>query len=476
MPFNPKDFPTTEDIDRIAREDEYYKLYRCESLDPDGTSDRGKFRLKEFFENDKKKAEILDVAYNVAPLIIDTATDFLFGEEVAIEPEGDGQEKIDKIIDRNRLQSKFAQSSALFQVIGHTHFKLYRNEKGEAVIEEIPYDYWFPNWTKVPLGGEPNSFQIVVHMKDSQDATKKYIYVEDWYLEGTAKVAKSLWEDKGGKVGNQVPLDTLGIVSPGTLDGLTAVEDTLLDEIPIVYLDVRKTAKERHAESVLKKVRPLLNELNDRLTQVSIQFLKHLNAKLQIPETAVTRDPKTGKIQRVDLEVILAKEGDPEAKYITNENPLIEQSFVHIEKILRAIAKLTQTPDSLLTEDEKGGVEKAEALKTRMMGFLKKIRIYQSRYEEAIRNMMRIALKIEGGQEIPLVITFDTGLPKDWEYDSMVWSTALSGGLASKETAVGMFQGIEGDELQAELARIKEDERQMVAALVPDNADDDEQP
>jgi hypothetical protein len=477
MPFNAKDYPPSEDIDRIALEDEFYRMYKADSEDPQ--SARFKMRLRNFFEDDQDKAKVLDIAYHIAPLIVDIATDFLFGEPVSIEADTKNEADqvwLDEVIKRNNLQTRLAESSALFQTVGHAHFKLYRSED-KCSIEEIPFDYWFPNWRGVPLGGQPESYQIVVHLKDSENPLKKYIYIEDWYMEGTAKVAKSLWMDKGGKIGDQVPLSTLGIVPSvgAVMEDMTAVEDTKLDEIPIVYLNIRKTAKDRHAESILKKVRPLLHELNDRMTQLSLQFMKHLNAKLQLPYNAVSRDPKTGRIQREDLDVLLAQEGDKDAKYITNENPLIEQAFTHIENTLRAIAKLTQTPDDFIVGAEKGGVEKAEAIKVRFMPLLKRVRFYETQYEQAIRAMFRIAGKIEGKKEIPLIVTFDAGLPKDWEHDVRVWGDALSSGLASKETAVGMFQGLEGDELIREMERIKGDERLMMGRLVADDDEDEDE-
>ena len=475
MPFSTKDFPSTEDINRVASEHEDYKLYDCSALDTEGNTDRGKFRLKEFFENDAKKAKLLDIALNLAPLIVDTGTDFLFGEPVMIGEDGEGtlQTKIDEIMERNNLHAKFAESSALFQTVGHTHFKLYAKDN-KAMIEEIPYSYWFPNWASVPLGANPDNVRLVAYLNNVENGvTTKYIYIEDYYMEGTAKIAKSLWTDQGGKIGQQVDLAKLDIATTGTLNGMTAIEDTELPELPIVELHVRKTALQRYGQSVLKKVRPLLNEINDRLTQLSVQFLKHLNAKLQIPDGSVARDTKTGAIRRVDMEVLIARAGEPEAKYITNENPLIEQAFVHLDKLIRAVAKLTQTPDSFLTEDEKGGVEKAEALKTRLMAFLKRIRLYQTRYEAAIKKLVKLALMIEGvkgADKAQLVITFDTGLPKDWEYDEKVWGDAVARGIASKETAVSRFQGISGDELKEELARIEEAEEKALTQLMEQTA------
>ena len=500
MPF-PLAFPSTEDLKRTLTEDEFYQLYNSDLSDPEGNTDRGKFRLVEFFENDTKKAKILDTALNLAPLIVDSATDFLMGEPIKVEVDGEENEdgetsmneavetQIHELIERTGLLTKLNESCALFQSIGHTHFKIYAENVGgkrKACIEEVPYDYWYPNWSGVPLGQESKDVRIVVYLDnvDANNQKTKLVYIENYYmLNGKAVCARSLWTDNGGKIGEQQNLSILNLAPsagaiPDPKQPLTMIEDTGLTELPLVNLNVRKTVKERYGQSVLKKVLPLLHEINDRLTQLSVQFLKHLNAKLQVPASSVVRDPKTGRIQRVDMEVILAQAGDPDTKYITNDNPLIEQSFIHLEKLIRKVAKLTQTPDSFLTEDEKGGVEKAESLRTRLMNFFKRIRLYQHRYDEGIKKILRLALKIEGvtnADTLPLKITFDPGLPKEWQADVTIWGDAYAQKLASHETAVARFQGIEKEQLAAELERIAADEAKFMEtqmALQPVAPDD----
>lgn len=482
MPFSTKEFPTAAELKRVQDEHEYFKFYDSEVLDPEGLSDRAKFRLKEFFENDTKKAKILDIALNVAPIIVDAGTDFSFGRLPSVEVEDSYkaakkvQGLIDEIVTRNKLMHRMRDSTTLFQTVGHAQFKLFA-ENGKAIVNEQPYHYWFPNWDGVPVDQDTKNHRIVSYLSQFDGLIeKKYIYVEDYYLDSAREnkltVARSLWEDKGAKIGTQVAISTLSnLKAPGKADPnnpLTILEETNYDFLPFVQASVRKNVMRREAQSILKKCRPLLYEINDRLTQLSIQFLKHLNAKLQIPAEAVVRK-KDGTIDKTQLEVLLARAGDPDAKYITNENPLIEHIFTHMEKLLRAIAKETQTPDTFLTEDEKGGVETAESLRTRLFLFISRIERYQQIYEEAILDTIRKCLRIEGVQDvekIPITVTFESSLPKDWQHDVEVWGSAKSMGLASKETAVGRFQGIKGQELQDELGRIEDDEQKQQESML----------
>src|SRR4051812_40058340 len=130
MPFSTKEFPSQAELNRVQEEHEFFKFYDSSVLDPDGKSDRAKFRLQSFFENDTKKAKILDIALNIAPIIIDAGTDFSFGRLPTVEVE-DGykaakkvQTQIDGIVTRNKLMHRMRDSTTLFQTVGHAQFKL----------------------------------------------------------------------------------------------------------------------------------------------------------------------------------------------------------------------------------------------------------------------------------------------------------------------------------------------------------------
>lgn len=481
MPI-PKDFPSTAELVRVKKEHELYDLYACREKDPDENAERFKFRLREFFGDSLQKCRVLDVALNVAPIIVEAGTDFLFGEPPTIKMESEAeQKKIDEIISRNNLIEKLTESCDLAQAVGHTHFKLYAKD-GKAVIEEVPFNNWFPEFAGVPMGGEPKNNRIVSYMTAESDGGRQlYIYVEDRYLEGGNLVVEhSLFKDQGGKTGQQVSVDLIGLnVGAVSENGLSRIERTTYPELMTVTVNLRKTVNERFGRSTLERVKTLLYQLNDRVTQVSLEFLKHLNAKMQIPEGSVTRDPKTGAINVKDIDVFLAKSGDPDAKYITNDNPLIEAAFVSMENLVRKICKITKTPDRFLSDEEKGGVERVDALKIQLIQFLKRESLLQTKYERVIRELLRLAYLIEGGTLPEAKITFSVGMPKDWEADGRVWGDALAQGLASSETAVGRFQNLEGAPLAEELARIKKeaDERQksMLAQMgdIPDGEDEE---
>lgn len=483
----PPKFPSDAEIDRIASEKEYYDLYKSNVFDfGDGTNPRVKFMLQEFFADDKDKMKLLTLALNIAPSIVRAGTNFLFGEDVKVEidesseteqpeegkeTESPLQDQSDQIIRRNKLQRKFRESSRMLQAIGHTQFKFRKSADGKAIIEEIPFDSWFPSFTNLTVGAEPSTFYVVSYLSSTNadgTAAQKYIYVEEHVV---GKISYSLFVQQGGKCGEQVSLTTLnGLVPAGAIadpvNPFTLVEETGLPFVTVMQLDADKDVKDLLGESILKQVKPLLHEINMRLTQIALQMLKHLDPVLEIPANAVPTSVVDGKVDRKKLEILFTQAGDIPSRYVTNDNPLIEEAFKHLTSCIVRAAKLTDTPQGFIETDEKGGVESAESIKARFMLFLKRVANYRRIYADGIREMQMRALKIEGvdvPEDAEFKSTFDYGLPRDLEVDGKVWGQAVLDGIASVETAVKMFQGIDGDLVVEELARIKKDQTVALA-------------
>jgi hypothetical protein len=472
----PKKFPSDQEILRIQKEDQFYDLYKSDVFDFDDANDKlMKFMLSEFFADDKDKMQLLTLALNIAPSIVRAGTNFLFGEDVKVEVDESSEKEaplqaaIDQIILSNKLQRKWKESSRMLQAVGHTQFKFRKGLDGKAIIEEIPFDSWFPSFTNLTVGAQPTTFYVVSYLASTNtDGTpgQKYIYVEEHI---TGFISYSLWVNQGGKTGEQVILSTLAGLTPlnskpDTANPLTFVEPTELKFPTVMQMDVDKDVKDLLGESILKQIAPLLDEINMRLTQISLQMLKHLDPIMEVPANAVPQNPD-GKVDRKKLELLFTQAGDTPSRYVTNDNAMIEEAFKHLDKLILRAAKLTDTPQGFIESDEKGGVESAESIKARFMLFLKRVANYRRIYADGIREMLVKALAIQGNPapaDVELKITFDYGLPRDMEVDGRVWGQAVLDGVSSVETAVKMFQGIDGDLLDEEMARIKKDQ-----SLVP---------
>jgi hypothetical protein len=447
---NTKKFPSDEDFARVAKLNNHYKVFK-------GLHSKV-FKLKSYFEEDKKKRTLLYLAYNVGQIISLTAADFLFGEQLKIqtnEPEGKKllEDKINKIVQNNYLDEKLYQSSVMQDVAGFAVF-LVRQKDKTAVIEEIPYDNYFPNNEGIRLGEDPKEVVIASYVdliNPKNDKKETFIYKQIHTIEGEeGKIRYELWSTTSDmKQSEKVELSIYA-------EGIEEEETTGLDYIPVFQIDNFKTVKERFGISTYESVMNLFEEINDRITQISVQLIKHLNAKVAVGEGVLD---KKGEMES-DQDVFVVEKGDVVPQYITNSNPLIEEGFKQIETILKHICTVTQTPTSFLGLDEQGGAEKVETVKIRMAAFLKKIKRKQRSYEAKLVDIFKTALFFEGTKKWPedldIDFTWDYGLPRDYLKEAQTHQVLVESGIESVETAVREYKGWDGEALQNEMNRINE--------------------
>jgi hypothetical protein len=442
-------FPTNDDFNRVAKLNNYYNVFK-------GLHSKV-FKLKSYFEEDSKKKTLLYLAYNVGQIVSLTAADFLFGEQLKIqtnesEDQKPMEKKINAIIQNNYLDEKLYQSAVMQDVAGFAVITVRQKDK-VAIIEEVPYDNYYPDFTGVRLGEEPRQIVIasyidLVNPKNQKKET--FLYKQIHRLEnGKGKIVHELWTTTPDM--KQSQLTELALFSAE----LPAEEDTELDYIPIFQIDNFKTVKERFGISTYESVMNLFEEINDRITQISVQLIKHLNSKVAVGEGVLSKKGEMDSSQ----DIFLVEKGDIVPQYITNSNPLIEEGFKQIEGLIRQICTVTQTPASFLGLDDKGGVEKVETAKLRMAAFLKKIKRKQRSYEAKLVDILKTALFFEGAKKFPdnvdISFAWDLGLPRDLFTEAQTHQIMVESGMESKETAIRELKGFDGETLKNELDKIE---------------------
>ncbi len=442
-------FPTNDDFNRVAKLNNYYNVFK-------GLHSKV-FKLKSYFEEDSKKKTLLYLAYNVGQIVSLTAADFLFGEQLKIqtnesEDQKPMEKKINAIIQNNYLDEKLYQSAVMQDVAGFAVITVRQKDKA-AIIEEVPYDNYYPDFTGVRLGEEPRKIVIASYIdivNPKNQKTETFLYKQIHKLEnGKGKIVHELWTTTPDM--KQSQLTELALFS----SDLPAEEDTELDYIPIFQIDNFKTVKERFGISTYESVMNLFEEINDRITQISVQLIKHLNSKVAVGEGVLSKKGEMDSTQ----DIFLVEKGDIVPQYITNSNPLIEEGFKQIEGLIRQICTVTQTPASFLGLDDKGGVEKVETAKLRMAAFLKKIKRKQRSYEAKLVDILKTALFFEGAKKFPdnvdISFSWDLGLPRDLFTEAQTHQIMVESGMESKETAIRELKGFDGQTLQNEIDKIE---------------------
>jgi len=484
-------FPTEEDLKRVIKGEKFHKIYKGKFYDKKGEEEKGVFRLREYFRKDPKKREILTVCFNAYKALVQKTARFFIGgkmdfivntsEEASIDKL---QKEVNEIVKRNKFREMLQSAAISYQNQGYAAGNVFA-EEGDAIIREIPYNENYPTF---PLRGKQRERSIASYIEATKNGEEKkeiLIYRQRFFLFPSydlkwnkksdtfdlidkgdrLHIWHSLHTTKQLKADKKVQFIDYGLNEYAHFD-IDPEEIVEIDFIPITQIDNFKLSGEHFGNSVVEDVEDLVEELQDSLTRLVSQLIKHLAAKLAVPRSSVATktDPETGQKQ-VDFKALeiffLESKEDPIPKYITNENPQIENAFKEIETILKMICVATETPTDFFGLNDKGGNEKVQAMKIRFSEFLRKIEDYQMTFKDFGEELLIMALKIKNiklPDDFGISITYRDPLPRDLAEESNIHETAMRGGFESRKTAVRKFQKIDGEELEDEMARIEKDE------------------
>lgn len=260
--------------------------------------------------------------------------------------------------------------------------------------------------------------------------------------------------------GDEVPLTTI----PSTAM-IPEVELTGLSVNPIVTIHNSRLNGRRYGSSDVMRVRSMISSVEVGLVNLQDQLLKHLQAKMYLPKTAVVMD-KNGIAQLDKMEVITMESGDALPGYMVNTNPLIDKEFTFIETLIRGISSRLSMPIEFFGIDGIGGAESAETRKIRLSRFLKRVNKARSRFAHGLEQIHEIG-KMWGAVQGELQIVWPPIFPinKADQLDEL--ALAVDSKLMSQRKAVSRYQDVDEQELEAELALINQENAVVPAEQLP---------
>ena len=466
------DFPSKQDKQRINQGRDYEKIWSGKFYENQGEA--GVFQMKHFFEKDREKQRILALSINVARMIVTKTTRFFVGGQTAFtvtagENAEKLQEAVDGIVERSGLRQLLRQEVCAFQVHGYSTMRAILDEKtGKSTIEGVAYSNTFPIFD---INGKRSDHVIGKYLlRGKGNERKQFFYAQHYFQkDGAIFIEHKLFRSSGFEVKEPVNFAELGqefADLQGRVDKTTA-----LSELPIVQIEEMKLGSEQFSAGVIENIRSATEEICDCLNRISSQFIKHLSAKIAIPKSALDIEiNQDGRevVQSKNLEVIPIEEGDPIPQYITNSNPLIEQQFVELERLLDMIAAAAEVPEKFVGREQRGGVEKVETKKLGMSEFLRKIEDYQATFADGLQNLIKMALLLEGyavPDDFAIQVGFREGLPRDMDSELRVHTTAVDAGIESKKRAMMSYHGFSEDEYEAEQQQIEKEEKESLPSL-----------
>jgi hypothetical protein len=446
----PDVFPSAADKERLSLVQKYQDLHENKAFAVLGLH---KLILKQF----KNADQLVYIAHAIPAKISEFYGDFIQGdsEDVVIESSSEDQQQKDAVteaVDYNDLKEMVYDLGEDQSKIGYVPL-LVRLEDGNIVIEAVPQDQYFPQ----PDGSV--IFASYVAVPGGDPKRDIWLYIQHYLLDdkGSAVINRSLWttDDKGCK--NQQ-------VSLAKYDSkLSEHEELNIKELPVMQID-NGSRKGGFGKSDYADILPQLSEINERTTHVAIQLLKNLDAKMQGPRGAfIDENGNYKQFEAIELD----SKDMPDVKYILNDNPLIQETYSHVEKQVYYISWITAVPMFELLASA-ARPERVESLRIRLYSALRKTSRKRAKIRQALDWALRVGLMLKG---IPdpekITIKFGNVLPVDELAEAQVEDVKVRDGLTSKLSAIKRLENCNDEDAEEELRLIEQEAR--LAGINPAN-------
>jgi len=459
----PEDKATKERLERYSRFRLLFKGDHHEVFE----------RVQRWMEEQQDRT-ITYIVCNFAGLISKVAADMLFGEIpdfVAGEEGSAEQEALNEIVNNNHLQTTNYEMALAASWRGEAIYKLrfgqfadwQNNDRGFAIVEPADPRTFFPvlsgDNVRALAGGD---FAWV-----REAGGKKYLKVER-HTPGI--IRNELYLLDGQAITEQVKLKVLEDYA-----GLEEEQETGFPGLLFEFVPNFRGDDEFWGTSDYHDMESVFDELNNRVSRISRVLDKHESPKLILPPGIMKEDPEhPGRwyVEKEDLEAIEINPADLGAgnandlpRYLTWDAQL-EAAFKQIDIILEIAMMMSETSPDVFGLNKSGLAESGRALKFRLIRTLAKINRKKLYFDQALRNVVYAAQYLEaihaGGPDpdnIDHRIGWRDGLPDDDLEKAQVEAMRTgSKATTSRESAIRRLDGLKGDDLEQELARIEEDD------------------
>lgn len=331
------------------------------------------FLLKTKHTKSKTKDTLLYIPVNLSKIICTAYTDYIIGWWLKISDmdflkDLESNINLSKILYDTILKSCFVW----YWIIRVRHTSNTNSIKIEDIkIDKIPTRNYYPNfdwlniWEWIERIKEHN---IISEVEENENwKVSIYLYVDNYKKEDNKRIyTKTKYKTSSNYK------DEFKFWLWRQFEWWIELKNEYLEYLPLFIFSNSETNEEDEGSnwndifwlSDLDWIMELLQEYNDRYSQVSVEFIKHLNSSMSIPErlkrnidtnkkrdivrqknweTLETIEEDTGfKIDNVD-KVFVHWQNEQPAHYLS-KNIEIEKAIVRLEKVVRDISSIKSIP------------------------------------------------------------------------------------------------------------------------------------
>ena len=410
------------------------------------------------------------LAHAIPSKISDFYGDFVQGDvdRMTFEYTGDesGIDTFDKITEDNDVEERINDWATEQSLAGYVMLLGYKDAEGKFLIQEVDQDQYFPQSDgSVVFASYFRDYTLTNEAVVDEEAPKR-MYTQEYTLVGEdVTIARKVWStDTDGTIledlGEEAVRLHFDVDSEETLDGI--------GQLPIVQIDNGRRTRWGFGKSDYNDVMPQIGEINERRTHIATQLLKNLDAKIELADNEDLKNPD-GSLKNFEF-VMRPDNETPETRYITNDNPLIEASEIHISSQLKMISYVSDVPMWALNDSS--APEKVESMKIKLFGAIRKTTRKRAKMKKGIKKLYAIGFKmldVEMGKDSDIVIEFSDVLPNDDFIDAQTEQVKVEAGITSKRSSMRRLEDYSEEELDAEIEQIKKEEVES-GALNPNDA------
>jgi hypothetical protein len=292
-------------------------------------------------------------------------------------------------------------------------------ENGYTVVTVDPAT-WYPDiplfsWQKVQTGRIISVFPNI----DEKGNKTWYAFVER-HIVGQVQYELYRMEHEASLEGTKVGLSELSQFAE--LQNAT----TELPYIPILQADRQKSSRRICGTSLLYPIWDILQEVSEAQTQIRQERIKHLRARLAVPErslTQVDRDrvgaPLNSKQQQamantnaklfdVNQEILPVRDGNLMPQYIQRDLQSITLGIELIDSLLGKAAAIVGCPKALFNLDEPSGNIKVETDKRKDRRYVRKVLQAQRQMAVLVQRTIETWLRWNGTENAQIRVDFES--------------------------------------------------------------------
>lgn len=445
------------------------------------------FSIKSFLSPDAQKDSLLYLPLNYSKIIARAYADYTVWAGVKHKfASSSVNKKFDNLWDQLNISNKLYNMSIKQSYMGYGILRV-RNQGGEIKLENIPVKNYFPKTDNLSVGSsieDVAQHNIVSLVKDDNlnslniSTNKNTVYAHvDSYIKN--EDGKWVWNYEIHKFDGKREFDQSSLIitkenSGEILDYLPLfifnndiLNDEDEDDTSTIWNE--KVSNDVLGDSDMVDIMELLQEVNDRTTQISVEFIKHLNSKISIPQSvwqSIMNEKRRKNNLDIDLDNIDTQDvwifferlthgqGEQPAQYISRDSGYISQAMDYKKSLLRDIASITQIPVTFLWLEDKWWTKKATTLQYEMDRFYKRVAQKRNSIRSTLKKLFAYIVYLSGEKyELPSVEFVDI-IPKDFSDNAKVYMDLYNAWLASKQTALGRIYDWNSQEVEDEIEKL----------------------